>query len=79
MNYAKLENSPRLQRLKAYLEAAQGDWRSSMECITGAGVAAISSAVSELRRNGVTVDAEPKGKVWHYRIPWIDPAKGYAA
>ena len=66
MNYAKLENSLRLQRLLAFLE--DGQWHSSMNCIAGAQVAAISSAITELRFNGVEIETRQEGRVWYYRL-----------
>lgn len=54
MHAARLENSPRLQRLRAYL--SDGRWHSTRDIVFDAHVMAVSAAVSELRDNGLTVE-----------------------
>lgn len=66
MNYAKLDNSPRLQRVAALL--ADGQWRTTMEIIVGANVCAVNSAIAELRANGLAVESKRAGDVWSYRL-----------
>lgn len=51
---ARIENSPRLQRLAAFL--ADGQWHSTREIVHGAEVMAVNSAISELRANGIEVE-----------------------
>lgn len=69
-HYAKLSQSPRLQRLRDFL--MDGEWHSTMECIKGANIANVSAPASELRRNGITVDCERRGDVWYYRMGKAD-------
>ena len=67
MHAAKLERSPRLQRVYKYLRRAS-DWRSTRDIVYGADVMAVNSCVSELRANGIGVDCEPRGKIYVYRL-----------
>jgi hypothetical protein len=53
MNFAKVENSPRLQRVLGVLHG--GEWASTMDIVRRASVCAVNSAISELRRNGYEV------------------------
>ena len=72
IHYARLDHSPRLQRLLAYLQDHKP--HSTMDIITGAGICAVNSAVSEIRRNGYNVECIGKGKnqngsnVFEYRL-----------
>ena len=66
MHYARLEHSPRLQRLLAVLR--QGGWYSTRDLVKQAEVMAISSAVDELRANGFEVQCERRGRYWYYRL-----------
>lgn len=65
-HYAKLSQSPRLQRVRDFL--IDGEWHSSRDIIVGANICAISAAISELRYNGCNVDCERRGDVWFYRM-----------
>lgn len=56
IHYAKLENSPRLQRLLTLLQ--DGQRHSTMDIITKAKICAVNTAVSELRRNGYVIGQE---------------------
>lgn len=67
MHYARLEHSPRLQRLLSVLR--QGGWYSTRDLVKKAEVVAISSAVDELRANGFEVQCERRGRYWYYRLP----------
>ncbi|MFQ5445178.1 MAG: hypothetical protein ACE5EK_11265 [Nitrospinales bacterium] len=58
-HFAKIESSERLRRLKRFIEDHPGS--TSAEIIAGARVVALSAAVSELRKNGVTVDCVHSG------------------
>jgi hypothetical protein len=64
---AKLESSPRLQRVHALL--SDGRPRTTRDIVTGAHVCAVNSCIAELRENGVPVQCERKGDLWWY---WIE-------
>lgn len=49
IKFARLDNSPRLQRLMHFLSDCRE--YSTLEIIHGAGICAVNSAVTELRRN----------------------------
>lgn len=69
IHYAKLENSPRLQRLRDYL--ADGEWRTTLDIIVNAAVCAVNSAVCELRMNGYTIECRAVkggGGIYEYRL-----------
>lgn len=73
IHYADIKNSPRLQRLLQCLESQpkeSGGWVTTMSIIEQAKVCAVNSAISELRRNGFTVDARKSktGNAWEYRL-----------
>ena len=75
IHYASLATSGRLQRLLVYLTGK--DWVSTMDIVSGAGICAVNSAVSELRRNGIRVDcqmmhySETGARVYKYRLAEI--------
>jgi len=58
-HYAKLDKSPRLQRLLAFLQ--KGGEHSTRDIIINTGVVAVSSAASELRENGYNVGCRYDG------------------
>lgn len=60
MNYARLENSARLQRTLAALEA--GGWKSTRDLIRAANVCAVNSCISELRANGFEISTRCLGR-----------------
>ena len=60
MNYARLENSERLQRTLAALET--GGWRSTRDMIRDANICAVNSCISELRANGFEISTRCLGK-----------------
>lgn len=60
MHYARVENSERLQRIVALL--SDGEWHTTLDIIINAGVCAVSAAISEIRRNGYTVECRPMGR-----------------
>ena len=66
MHAAKLENSPRLQRLLSAL--SDGREYSTRELVKAAEVMAINSAVDELRENGLDVRCERRGLYWYYQL-----------
>ena len=65
MKYAKLETSPRLQRVAALL--AGGQWHTTMGIVHGAQVMAVNSAIAELRANGLAIECKREGDIWSYR------------
>ena len=66
MHYARIEHSPRLQRLLSVLR--QGGWYSTRDLVKEAEVMAISSAVDELRENGFDIQCERRKQYWYYRL-----------
>lgn len=66
INYARLSNSPRLQRVAALL--ADGYWHSTRDIQAGANVCAVNSCMDELRCNGVACETRQVGRGrWEYR------------
>jgi len=63
---ASVEKSPRLQRLKSYLHG--GLWHSTRDIMHSAHICAVSTAVSELRSNGMTIETRRDNRVWYYRM-----------
>lgn len=53
IHYAKIENSPRLQRLLALLEGGQEF--TTLEIMQHAKICAVNSAICELRLNGFEI------------------------
>lgn len=67
MHHARIEKSPRLQRVAALL--ADGRWYSTLDIMIGAGVCAVNSCVSELRANGYTIACRRVGRErFEYRM-----------
>ncbi len=66
MNYARIENSPRLKRLAEVL--ADGREHSTLDLVGRAGICAVNSAVAELRENGYDIDCRRQGDTWLYRL-----------
>ncbi|WP_420585816.1 hypothetical protein [Ruegeria sp.] len=71
MYAAKLHNSPRLQRLHAWLR--DGREHSTLEIVTGAQVCAVNAAIAELRANGAEIHCRQtvskRGeRLWLYRM-----------
>lgn len=61
IHFARLENSARLQRVKAYL---QDGLEHSTQCIiTNAKVCAVNSAIDELRANGFSITCRRRGSI----------------
>lgn len=67
MKAARLETSPRLQRVLDLL--SDGRPRTTREIVVGAHVCAVNSCIAELRENGIAVHCERKGDLWWY---WIE-------
>lgn len=57
---AQLENSPRLQRLTAYL--SDGRWHGTRDIVENGYIMAVNSAVTELRVNGIQIETRCVGK-----------------
>jgi hypothetical protein len=66
MRYAKLENSPRLQRVLRVLKKHKR--LTTLDIIKKAQVCAVNSAIAELRENGFTIDCTRKGDIWSYTL-----------
>ena len=72
MNYARLDHSPRLQRLLATFQANPGVWLTTLDLISQARICAVNSAVDELRENGFHIPSRRERRegepVWAYRL-----------
>ncbi len=66
IHYAKIENSPRLQRVHELLKT--GLEYSTMEIIKKANVCAVNTIITELRRNGLTIMTRQRNKVFFYKL-----------
>ena len=69
--HAKIENSERLQAVKAVL--ADGQWHTTRDIMLGANTVSPAACVAELRSNGLTVlsqcTRQPNGRnLWQYRL-----------
>lgn len=70
-HHAKLENSPRLQRVLKVLQG--GGWYSTMEIATRSRNVATSTSISELKSNGIKIERRRESKkdgtqVHYYRL-----------
>lgn len=70
MHAARVDRSPRLQRVLAVLE--DGREHSTRELLDAARVCAVNSIVAELRANGHRITCRQQvadeGRVWLYRL-----------
>lgn len=67
MHSARLSSSDRLKRVADVL--GDGQPHTTLEIIKAAGVCAVNSCVSELRRNGYTISCNRLSKdVWVYQM-----------
>lgn len=66
MKAAKVESSPRLQRVLAVLKDCRP--HTTLDIIAYARVCAVNSCVAELRENGYDIDCTRKGDIWHYQL-----------
>lgn len=70
MHAAKIDRSPRLQRVLECL--ADGRWRTTREIMLDADVCAVNSCVAELRANGRDIECEQVlrdgRRLWRYRL-----------
>jgi len=72
LHFAKIENSPRLQRTLATLEGVNGGgsdgWYTTRDIIMLAHVCAVNSCISEVRANGYDIWCKPvPGERGQYR------------
>ena len=65
-HFAKLENSPRLQRIIEVL--SDGAWHSTLDIQIQACVCAVSTSMSEISRNGVKYETRMVAGHWEYRL-----------
>lgn len=56
IHYARIENSPRLQRTLTLLQ--DGQWHTTRDIVRRADVCAVNSIITELRRNGYIIERE---------------------
>jgi hypothetical protein len=64
---ARLERSPRLQRLLAFLNDKQ--WHGTREIMLNADICAVNTAIAELRANRIDVDTRCVGRgQYEYRV-----------
>jgi len=80
IHYAKLEKSPRLQRLLAFLQT--GGEHSTRDIILNTGVVAVSSAAAELRAQGFDVGCKYQGETEdgsRVFVYWLEDRAGVAA
>lgn len=59
---ARLETSPRLKRVLAYLETKGAGGATTMEIVRACDVCAVNSIIDELRHNGLRIDCLPEGR-----------------
>lgn len=60
-HYAKLESSPRLQRLYSFLTGRGSVGATSMEIVQHCNIMNPGCSISELKRNGIIIDCRPEG------------------
>ena len=74
MHAARMNRSPRLQRVHALL--ADGRWHSTREIMAGAHVCAVNSCVAELRVNGLSIECRQEKvgaeRLFYYRLVTAD-------
>jgi hypothetical protein len=66
MHAARLENSPRLQRVLDVLMSGRD--LTTLDIVVEAGVCAVNSCIAELRANGYDIRCWREGDVWLYRL-----------
>jgi hypothetical protein len=62
IHFAKIEKSPRLRRLLAYLLECGENGATTREINNDASIMAVSTAVAELRLNGFVIDCHFQGR-----------------
>lgn len=82
MHSAKLEASPRLQRVLSYLRVKGSGGATTREIIQATGTCAVNSVISELRDAGIPISCKPDGttpdggRVFRYSLEITKPAQG---
>lgn len=77
IHYAKLSDSPRLQRVLKALEDAGMVGLTTREIILKAEVCAVNTAIAELRSNGIKILCKPQGhspsgaNVYRYMLGYL--------
>ena len=66
MAYAKLENSPRLQRVKKLLD--DGEKHDSQDIANNAYVNYAAGCIYELEKNGLEIRRTQVGKIHYYQL-----------
>lgn len=66
MHAARLDHSPRLQRVAEFL--ADGRAHTTLDIVRGASVCAVNSCVAELRENNIDIRCWREGDVWFYQL-----------
>jgi len=66
IHFARLEYSPRLQRVLKYLTDKKP--HSTRDIVREANVCAVNSCIDELRQNGFNIKCARKGNVWRYQL-----------
>ena len=66
MHAARIDSSPRLQRVAALL--ADGRPHSTLDIVLGAEVCAVNSIIAELRVNGLRIRCHREGDTWWYQL-----------
>ena len=78
MNAARLDTSPRLQRVLDYLSDRRE--HTTRDIVIGAQVCAVNSCIAELRMNGFDItcrqDMVEGRRYWHYRLASREPSPG---
>lgn len=72
MHHARIQASPRLQRVAAVL--ADGRAHSTLDIVQAAHVCAVNSIIAELRANGWHIACTRRGDVWWYQAIHIPAA-----
>lgn len=79
---AKLEASPRLQRVLAFLKARGSAGATTREIVVECDVCAVNSIIDELRENGVLIACRAAGRtqdganVYRYSLEPARPVQG---
>lgn len=68
MNSAKLKTSARLKAVDKFLSDRRP--HSTRDIIRATGMCAINSIISELRRNGRTINGHWHNRAYYYRRVW---------
>ena len=79
MHAARLDTSPRLQRVLEFLSDRRE--HTTRDIVIGARVCAVNSCIAELRANGCGItcrqDMVEGRRYWHYRLASREPSSGW--